>query len=160
MKTGRVLLCVLLTSVTLAACGGGGGGAPTAASTPTPTPAPPYAGSWRGTVGAGFQTMAFTVTDSQVTAFTMDASLLTFDGATFRGCGFVMSLVTPVAISGNTFTAQVQSAFGATTVRGTFTSTTAATGTFDAYRSPAATCDGAPVIAPDMEAGTWQATKS
>jgi hypothetical protein len=146
-----LVACMLSTCL-----GCGGGSSPSAAPTPDPFP---YAGTWRQPSSATVR-LSFTVTQNQITAMELGHSELIFiPPGTFMGCEASLTLVAPVAISANAFVAPVRNNFGTTNVRGALTSSTSASGTFDAWNNASGTCGGGFVIAGPNDGGAWQVTK-
>jgi len=134
-----------------------GGNSPTAPTTPTPPPFP-YAGTWRG------GNVAFTVAQSQLTEFRLTIVLVsaTFSRGvlTIGACNVDFELAGSVDIrADHTFVLNVQDEAGATQVHGSFSSSTAATGTYDTFQSAAAQKCGGLVLAGQEDGSNWTATK-
>ena len=147
-------LLILFGGLTLFSCGGSSPAAPT-----TPTPPPfPYAGTWRG---GG---VAFTVAQSQITQFRLTILMVaaTFSRGmlTISACNVDLELAGSVDIrADHTFVLNVQDEAGATQVHGTFSSSAAATGTYDTFQSVAAQKCGGVVLAGQEDGSNWTATK-
>lgn len=157
--TSRRLVSVLGAALVAASLGGCGGGSPTA-PTPTPTPAP-YAGDWIGKFSGSSRVddVQFTVTGGEITSLKVNARVVAYTISngmmTIYGCENWMALSGSYKISGTTFEVPVSSAYGSTTVRGSFTSTTTATGSILAF-NPTRGC-AATVLSYDQQ--EWTGSK-
>jgi hypothetical protein len=161
-------LAAAILLIAAVGCGGSASTSPSPASAPTPAP-PSHNGSWSGswendTLYRAYVT--FTVSGSQVTSAKVDALLLymRYEGGnalTVRTCTSRMTSSGPVAITANTFEVTVASARtgGSAKLRGTFDSSTSASGQLGAFTITKG-CDGESVSAPArQDANKWTAVK-
>ncbi len=168
--SGIALVAMLL----LGGCGGGSG---PAASSPAPvaaaTPPPDYTGNWEGAVRYGGQQLpiTFRVDGQQIASLSVDLWVTVGDqtfgpfGQSPVTCNYQFSTKAPATLNGGSFEAPVATTTGIvyrTTVKGSFSSGTAAAGTIDAFLVNAGVCKGRFVVTSggwSQSPPRWEAVK-
>ena len=162
LRGGSDVACLMGALLILSSCGSS---ASTTASALPPSPAP-YEGNWRTPsvyAATGRPPMVFVVIGSQVTELQYEMDFLqcpTFPCGPNNRKWITFRSVTPMAIDHDGFSGRIESwidgaLYGATTARGSFASSTSASGIINMFVLEDAAMAGNPTI----PARAWEATK-
>lgn len=137
-------------------CGGGDSGT-------SPSAPPNYSGNWAGTT-SDRNPISFFVDGQQVTTASIGVDVCMGTYPRDACCTFTLTSSAAAAISNNSFEIPVRSTSGisyATTVRGSFSSATSASGTVASFQATSLICGGSLYFGTPVSQGgeTWTASK-